>query len=77
MISLLADIFIFSGVVEYPVEGFACEDCHLIRGLTFNCQLSIVNCQFSEALYQVVIAAGSHRIYDGGSKWRLIVTDDC
>ena len=60
MISLLADIFIFSGVVEYPIEGFACEDCHLIRGLTFNCQLSIVNCQFSEALYQVVIAAGSH-----------------
>ena len=27
--------------------------------LTVNCQLSIVNCQFSEAI-QVVIAAGSH-----------------
>ena len=63
MISQSVVRVIFSGVGKDPIEGFACEDCHLIRWHSDCCRCSImVNVQWSmlNETYQVVIAAGSH-----------------
>ncbi len=59
--------FIFSGVGKIDIEGFACEDCHLIRlvGEYVQWNVVIIITHYSllitnSKIYQVVIAAGSH-----------------